>query len=59
MNYELFFAPRRTRSFTEFFLLFVIQRSIATKDLGCIHFWLRCVTEILRFALDDNNKHGA
>ena len=36
------------------FLLIVFQRSIATKELGYIHFWLRCVLEILRFALDDN-----
>ena len=32
-------------------LLFVIQRSFATKDLGSIHVLLRYVTEILRFAL--------
>ena len=34
---------------------FVIQRSIATKDLVYIYVYtLHCVPEILRFALDDN-----
>ena len=32
---------------------FVIQKSIATKDLGNIYFLLRYATEILRFALND------
>ena len=31
----------------------VIQTTEGRKDLECIHFWLRCVPEILRFALDD------
>ena len=34
---------------------FVIQRSFATKDLVYIYIYIHyCVTEILRFALDDN-----
>ena len=62
----IFFAPRRTRSSTEF-LFFILssraERSVA-KDLVYIHlFPMLCVTEIfrtessttrLRFALDDN-----
>ena len=31
----------------------VIQRSVATKDLVCIHVY---VLEILRFALDDTSR---
>ena len=39
--------------------LFVIQRSIATKDLGNIHFLLRYATEIFRFALNDKHVENA
>ena len=36
---------------------FVIQRSFATKDLVYIYVYTYyCVTEILRFALNDNMK---
>ena len=54
MSYELFFCTTEDTEFHRvFFLLFVFQRSIPTKELGYIHFWLRCVTGILRYALDD------
>ena len=47
------FAPQIAQIFTDYFISsipIVIQRSIATKDLGCIHVFTHLyVPEILRY----------
>ena len=53
MMYDFFSSPQIAQIFTDYFissLPIVIQRSIATKDLGCIHVFTHLyVPEILHY----------
>ena len=59
---SFFLGTTEDTEFHRVFLLFpsiliVIQRSIATKDLECIHVYTQLyVPEILRFALNDRMR---